>query len=109
VPCRQRDDGAATACSTVAVDTYMESYHGKNYRLGFRQGSRVADCHTAHTVLPKDNPKSSVNPAICLAPAPSATPQFHAAGLTKFYSHGEMTDRVSYPILYWTFVSIPAC
>ena len=90
----------------VAVDTYMESYHGKNYRLGFPDKvAGCADCHTAHTVLPKDNPKSSVNPAnllgTCAQCHPNSTPLF-----TKFYSHGEMTDRESYPILYWTFVSM---
>ena len=91
---------------SVAVDTYMESYHGKNYRLGFPDKvAGCADCHTAHTVLPKADTKSSVNPAnlvgTCAQCHPNATPLF-----AKFYSHGEMTDRVSYPILYWTFISM---
>ena len=48
----------------VAVATYMESYHGKNYRLGFPDKvAGCADCHGAHNVLPQDDPKSSVNDA----------------------------------------------
>jgi len=91
---------------SVAVDTYMESYHGKNYRLGSPDKvAGCADCHTSHTVLPKDDPRSSVNPAnlvgTCAQCHPNATPLF-----AKFYSHGEMTDRANYPILYWTFVSM---
>ena len=90
----------------VATKTYMESYHGKNYRLGFPEKvAGCADCHTAHSVLPKNDPASSVNPAnlvkSCGQCHPKATPFF-----TKFYSHGEMTDREKYPILYYTFIAM---
>ena len=91
---------------SVAVATYMESYHGKNYRLGSPDKvAGCADCHTSHTVLKRDDPKSSVNAAnlvgTCAQCHPNATPLF-----SRFYSHGEMTDRVNYPILYWTFISM---
>ncbi len=90
--------------TNVAVKSYMESYHGKNYRLGFPDKvAGCADCHTAHSVLPKSDPLSSVNPANmmkqCATCHPKATPAF-----AKFYAHGEMTDRDKYPILYYTFV-----
>ncbi len=90
--------------TNVAVKSYMESYHGKNYRLGFPDKvAGCADCHTAHSVLPKSDPLSSVNPANmmkqCTPCHPKATPAF-----AKFYAHGEMTDREKYPILYYTFV-----
>jgi hypothetical protein len=92
--------------TTVAVQTYMESYHGKNYRLGFPQlVAGCADCHTAHDVLPVDNPKSSINPdnrvKTCQQCHQTATPLF-----TKFYPHGEHSDRAKFPILFWTFVSM---
>ncbi len=90
----------------VAVKTYMESYHGKNYHLGFPEKvAGCADCHTAHGVLPEENAASSVNPAnivkTCGQCHPKATPLF-----AKFYAHGEHTDRANYPILYWTFMSM---
>jgi hypothetical protein len=90
----------------VAVTTYMNSYHGKNYRLGFPEKvAGCADCHTAHSVLPKNDPASSVNPAnlvkSCGQCHPKATPLF-----IKFYSHGEHGDREKYPILYWTFIAM---
>ena len=92
--------------TNVAVKSYMESYHGKNYRLGFPEKvAGCADCHTAHSVLPKSDPQSSVNPANmvkqCATCHPNATPLF-----AKFYSHGEMTDRHKYPILFYTFVAM---
>ncbi len=49
----------------VATRTYMDSYHGKNYRLGYPEKvAGCSDCHTAHSVLKASDPRSSVNPAL---------------------------------------------
>ncbi len=89
---------------TVAVKSYMASYHGKNYRLGFPEKvAGCADCHTAHDILPANDPKSSVNPdnlvKTCSKCHSKATPLF-----TAYYAHGEHNDREKYPILFYTFV-----
>jgi thiosulfate reductase cytochrome b subunit len=91
---------------TVAVKTFMESYHGKNYSLGFPDKTAgCADCHTAHSVLPASDPLSSVNPAnlvtTCAQCHPGSTPAF-----AQYYPHGEYTDREHYPLLYWTFIAM---
>jgi predicted CXXCH cytochrome family protein len=88
----------------VAVKSYMDSYHGKNYRLGFPEKvAGCADCHTAHDILPASDSKSSVNPdnlvETCKKCHSKATPLF-----TQYYAHGEHNDREKYPILYYTFV-----
>ncbi len=93
---------------TVATKSYMESYHGKNYRLGFPEKvAGCADCHTAHAVLPKSDPLSSVNPGnlvkTCGRCHSKATVLF-----TRFYAHAEMTDRHNYPILFYTFCAMTA-
>jgi cytochrome b subunit of formate dehydrogenase len=91
---------------TVAVGSYLDSYHGKNYRLGFPE--RVAgcsDCHTAHSVLPASDPKSSVNKINLVKTCVQCHKQV-SVSFTKFYAHGEPNDRHRYPILYWTFVSM---
>ncbi len=90
----------------VAIETYMESYHGKNYRLGYPEKvAGCADCHTAHAVLKASDPLSTVNPShlvgTCRKCHPHATRFF-----TKFYAHGEHTDRQKYPLLYWTFIGM---
>ena len=92
--------------NNVAVDTYMASYHGKNYRLGYPElVAGCADCHTSHHVLPAANPGSSVHPdnlvETCADCHENASPLF-----TKFYSHGDMMDAENYPILYWTFMAM---
>jgi predicted CXXCH cytochrome family protein len=91
---------------TVAVKSYLESYHGKNYRLGFPEKvAGCADCHTAHEVLPPKDPKSSVNPAnlvkTCRQCHTRAMPLF-----ARFYAHGEHNDREKYPILFYTFIAM---
>ena len=90
----------------IAVDTYLESYHGKNYRLGFPEKvAGCTDCHTAHYILPHDDPKSSLNPEnlvqTCARCHDNSSAQF-----VKFYSHGKMTDRENYPILFYTYISM---
>ncbi|MEI6207041.1 MAG: cytochrome c3 family protein [Desulfuromonadales bacterium] len=97
---------ARNKVTNVAVKSYMESYHGKNYRLGFPDKvAGCADCHTAHSVLPKSDPQSSVSPENlvkqCAPCHPKATPLF-----AQYYAHGEMTDREKYPILFYTFVAM---
>jgi hypothetical protein len=56
-------------------------------------------------VLPRNDPKSSVNPEnlakMCAECHPKATPMF-----AKFYAHGEHSDRENYPILYYTFIAM---
>ncbi|CAH2032614.1 cytochrome c3 family protein [Trichlorobacter ammonificans] len=90
----------------VATKTYLDSYHGKNYRLGFPEKvAGCSDCHTAHAVLPHTDPQSSVHPnnlvQTCANCHAKATPLF-----TKFYSHGEHSNREKYPILYYTFIGM---
>ncbi len=88
----------------VATRTYMDSYHGKNYRLGYPDKvAGCSDCHTAHSVQKAADPRSTVNPAnlvtTCQQCHEHATMNF-----TKFYAHGEHTDREKYPLLYWTYI-----
>ncbi|HEY6871204.1 MAG TPA: cytochrome c3 family protein [Geobacteraceae bacterium] len=91
---------------TVAVKTYMASYHGKNFRLGYPERvAGCADCHTTHDILPAGDPRASVNRGnlvrTCGRCHPRATPLF-----VKYYPHGEERDREKYPVLFWTFVAM---
>jgi cytochrome b subunit of formate dehydrogenase len=90
----------------VAVQTYMESYHGKNFRLGYPEKvAGCSDCHTAHAVLPANDKNSSVNPNN-LVKTCSQCHQKATLLFTKYYPHGEHTDREKYPVLYWTFIAM---
>jgi len=91
---------------TLSVQTYENSYHGKNFRLGYPERvAGCADCHTSHLVLPPADPASSVSPGkivtTCRKCHRNATASF--AG---FHAHGDPSNRRKYPVLYWTYVSM---
>jgi len=90
----------------VAVKSYMDSFHGKNFSLGFsNKVAGCADCHSAHDILPRRDPASTINPAnivkTCAQCHPHATASF-----AKFYAHGEPSNREKFPILFYTFVGM---
>ncbi len=91
--------------TTVAVKSYLDSYHGKNYRLGFPEKvAGCADCHSAHSILPKSDPNSNLHTdnlvKMCATCHPKATPMF-----ARFYAHGTH-DREKYPLLFYTFAGM---
>jgi cytochrome b subunit of formate dehydrogenase len=92
--------------TTLAVKTFEESYHGKNFRLGFTQRvAGCADCHTSHLVLPPTDPNSTINPknlvTTCRKCHPGATAQF-----AEFYPHGDPKNENKYPLLFWTLTAM---
>jgi cytochrome b subunit of formate dehydrogenase len=92
--------------STTAVETYLESYHGKSFRLGFpERAAGCSDCHTAHDILNKDDVASSVNKAN-LSNTCSQCHKKSTALFSKYYSHGSHKDSKNYPLLYWTFMAM---
>jgi len=92
--------------TNIAVETYLSSYHGKNYRLGFPEKvAGCADCHTAHSILPHQDPRSSLNPDnlvhTCSKCHKNSSPLF-----VEFYPHGDPEDKDEYPVLYYTYVGM---
>ena len=49
------------SCHEETADTYMQTYHGKAYQLGYYESARCSDCHGAHNVLKAENPESMVS------------------------------------------------
>ena len=91
---------------TVAIKTYFESYHGKNYRLGFPEKvAGCADCHTAHSILPASNPESSVNPGNLVKTCSQCHPR-DSRLFTRFYPHADENDPKHYPVIYWTYTAM---
>jgi len=86
--------------TTIAVETYQETFHGKIRKLG-GPAAGCADCHGAHNILPRQDPKSSINEKnltkIC-------SKCHHGVNLnfTKYTAHPDLSDREKYPLLFWT-------
>ncbi|WP_282753835.1 cytochrome c3 family protein [Desulfuromonas thiophila] len=86
-----------------AVHTYLASYHGKSYRLGYPElTATCADCHESHAVFGQHDPRASIHEdnraATCGKCHEGSTRLF-----SYFYSHGDHSDFDNYPVLAITF------
>ena len=92
--------------TTIAVETYEHSIHGKIQKLGYAAAG-CADCHTSHNILPKDDPSSTINPKNLIKVC-SRCHEGVNANFIKFIPHAAFEDRVRYPQLFWTTVFMVA-
>jgi formate dehydrogenase gamma subunit len=67
-----------------AVTSYNESFHGKAVRYGSQKAATCVDCHTAHHVLPKTDPNSSIN----VAHSRETCAKCHFGAVAKFAHSG---------------------
>ncbi|HHY59327.1 MAG TPA: hypothetical protein GX504_01810 [Clostridia bacterium] len=52
-----------TCHSGMVLESYQRSFHGIALSYEYENVPNCADCHTAHNILPSDNPNSSISPA----------------------------------------------
>ena len=82
--------------------TYLDTYHGKVYQLGYMQAARCSDCHGAHNILKRENPKSAINSRNIV----STCQKCHADANKKFtgyLTHATHSNKTKFPWLYYTF------
>lgn len=88
-----------TGCHGARGDTYRGTFHGRMTDLGSDRVAKCADCHTAHNILPSDDPKSSVNPAnrraTCQKCHPTANESF-----ASYAIHADPNDPDAWPTLH---------
>lgn len=86
--------------TSIAPETYFQSYHGKNIRLGYPERvAGCADCHGSHKILPEKDKNSMVNHAN-LTQTCKACHTHAGAGFAKFIPHAEPTNKEKYPSLF---------
>ncbi len=94
-------------CHEEVSKTYMETYHGKAYQLGYLKAAKCSDCHGAHKIFKVNNPNSSVGPLhiveTCKKCHPDANKRF-----TGYLTHATHHNKTKYPILYFTFWGMTA-
>ena len=89
-------------CHAELAKSYLETYHGKVYQLGYLQAARCSDCHGAHSIYKINNPKSSVGPENIIATCQKC----HADASKKFtgyLTHATHNNKTKFPWLYYTF------
>jgi cytochrome b subunit of formate dehydrogenase len=90
------------SCHKDLGETYLETMHGKAYRLGYLKAAKCSDCHGAHEILAVNDPSSSVGfahiVATCRKCHEDANQRF-----TGYLTHATHHDPVRYPILFYTY------
>ncbi|BAX79136.1 hypothetical protein [Labilibaculum antarcticum] len=89
-------------CHKHLSESYMDTYHGKAYQLGYLKAARCSDCHGAHSNMNVKDPNSAVGydniVATCQKCHEDANMRF-----TGFLTHATHHNRDKYPVLYFTF------
>jgi len=89
-------------CHEELSETYMETYHGKAYQLGYLKSAKCSDCHGAHNIYRSSNPNSMINSqnivSTCQQCHPDANMRF-----TGYLTHATHHNKTKYPVLYYTF------
>lgn len=90
------------SCHKHLGETYLETMHGKAYRLGYLKAAKCSDCHGAHLILGENDPNSSVGyrslVTTCQKCHEDANERF-----TGYLTHATHHDPIRYPILFYTY------
>jgi cytochrome b subunit of formate dehydrogenase len=90
--------------STIAAQTYYESYHGKVEYLGYPTlVAGCADCHGYHSILPMDNPKSLISDARLVETCRKCHPRANT-NFVMWLPHATHNDPEQEPVLYAVYV-----
>lgn len=97
---------ACMRCHEDYGNTFRDSYHGQASRVGSLEAAECADCHTAHSVLPRTDSSSSVSPANRLATCRNCHTGA-SANFAGYQPHADPTDRAGNPLLFyvWAFMT----
>jgi hypothetical protein len=88
------------SCHTESIKTYRDTFHGQVTSLGFVRTAACADCHGAHEIFPKRDPRSTISPARLV----STCSKCHVgatAGFAGYDPHADKHNRGRNPTLYY--------
>lgn len=88
----------------IANETYEKSYHGKVEHLGYpTMVAGCADCHGFHSILPPEDPRSTISKARLVETCGKCHLNANA-NFVQWIPHANHYDKENFPVLYWTFV-----
>ena len=87
-------------CHLDRIKTYRDTFHGQVTALGFERVAKCSDCHAAHDIHPKEDPRSRVSSvrvvATCQQCHADATP-----GFSQYDPHADKDNRKRNPSLFY--------
>lgn len=90
-------------CGTCHIDmirTYRDTFHGQVTALGFQRVAKCSDCHGAHEVHPKSDPRSMVSKERVLETCQTCH-EGATAGFAEYDPHADRNNKERNPELYW--------
>jgi cytochrome b subunit of formate dehydrogenase len=95
-------------CHEETTKTFRDSFHGKATELGYEAVAMCSDCHTPHHNLPKDDPKSSINPANLAATCGRCHEGEVNAAFLTFDPHANPADASRNPWVHYIYLFMTA-
>ena len=87
-------------CHGEKSATYLDTYHGKSFRLGQTSTAVCTDCHGNHKILPQSNPDSTVSKQNVVGTCGKC----HEHASTKFASFLVHVDRSTPKSSLWVWL-----
>jgi len=87
------------SCHAESIRTYRDTFHGQETQLGFMRVAACADCHGAHDIFAKRDPRSTISSARIV----STCRKCHAGANESFASydpHADRSDHDRNPLLF---------
>jgi cytochrome b subunit of formate dehydrogenase len=94
--------GQCGSCHTELGKTYLETMHGKAYRLGYLKAAKCSDCHGAHAILSVNDPNSSVGHRNIVGTCRKCHADANAR-FTGYLTHATHHDPKKYPFLFYSY------
>ena len=98
-----RSDQVCGGCHQDMLKRYRETFHGQAIALGREGVAACYDCHGHHDIQETDSPESAISKERRVETCKKCHPKANA-NFAEYIVHADHTDRVKYPILYYTFL-----
>lgn len=100
---RQKTIFQCGKCHEKVTETYFDTFHGKVSKLGSGRTAKCFDCHGSHSILPPENPESTLSRqniiGTCKQCHPNANRKF-----TGYLTHATHHNKEKYTVLYYTYL-----
>jgi hypothetical protein len=88
------------SCHQESLRTYRDTFHGQVTALGFTRVARCSDCHGAHDILARSDPRSSVAPGRIVATCRKCHTTANAS-FVRYDPHADPKNRARNPLLFY--------
>lgn len=93
---------ACGGCHKEEFRTYLESYHGQVWKLGYTGVAKCSDCHGYHKILPPTDTDSTLSPQHIVTTCRKCHPHANT-NFAKFIPHAD-PKQGGHPLIHYTWI-----